>query len=159
MYTVELLMPPGSAELGRLPFMDKITFAKHKVLESYSLYSITSENTPACVKNVSSSFRFIDKKQVFHYINKLGFTFIIDKGSSIKPLPSSLKQRITDQCLQEEHQKTVSLSKLKFDQVVFDNFEGRSYVDVFKRELERSVFSSLKLRSQYLAIEKVRHRR
>lgn len=66
------------------------------------------------------------KKQVFHYINNLGFTFILDKGSSIKPLPPSLKQRITDQCLQEEHQNIVSLSKLKFYQVVFDNFEGRS---------------------------------
>lgn len=50
-----------------------------------------------------------------------------------------------------------SLSKHEFYQVVFDNFEGRSYVDIFKRESERSVFSSLKLRSQYLAIEKVRH--
>lgn len=90
------------------------------------------------LKNVSSSFKFIDKEQVFHYINKLGFTFILDKGSSIKPLPSSLKQRITDQCLQEDHQKNFSLAKLKFDQVVFDHFEGRSYVDVFKRELERS---------------------
>lgn len=101
----------------------------------------------------------MDKKQVFHYINKLGFTFIIDKGSLIKPFPSSVKESITDQCLQEDHQKFFSLSKLKFDQVVFDNFEGRSYVDVFKRELERSVFSSLILCSQYLAIEKVRHRR
>lgn len=70
-----------------------------------------------------------------------------------------MKQRITYQCLQEEHQKIFSLSKHRFYQVVFDNFEGRSYVDVFKRELERSVFSSLKLRSQYLAIEKVGHRR
>lgn len=70
-----------------------------------------------------------------------------------------MKEKITDQCLQEDHQKIFSLLKLKFDHVVFDNFEGRSYVDVFKRELEISVFSSLKLRSQYLAIEKVRHRR
>lgn len=68
-----------------------------------------------------------------------------------------MKEKITDQCLQEEHQKMFNLSKHKFYQVVFDNFEGRSYVDVFKRELERSVFSSLILCSQYLAIEKVRH--
>lgn len=47
-----------------------------------------------------------------------------------------MKEKITDQCLQEEHQKTFSLSKLKFYQVVFDNFEGRF---MFKRELERSV--------------------
>lgn len=79
----------------------------------------------------------MDKEQVFHYINNLRFAFIIDKGSSIKPHPSSLKESITDQCLQEERQKIVSLSKLTFYQTVFDNFEGRSYFDLFKRELDQ----------------------
>lgn len=88
----------------RLPFMDKNTFAKHKVWNHIPCTVLPLKiHHLVFLKSVSSSFKLMDKKQVFHYINNLGFTFIIDKGSSIKPLPPSLKQRITDQCLQEEH--------------------------------------------------------
>ena len=95
-------------------------------------------------------------KNILSIVNNLGFSFITEK-SSIQSFMGSIKQRITDQCLQEESAKIYNSPKLNFYHVIFDNFKRCAYIDILTRKAERSIISSMRLSAHNLAIEKGRH--
>ncbi|XP_061165005.1 uncharacterized protein LOC133173960 [Saccostrea echinata] len=144
---------PCRADLGRHPLWTRIHFSSIKFWN----HLITSKNTlvfkiyKATVKTNSWT------KNIFSIFNKLGFSFITKKENSIKSLLRNIKLRISDQCLQEEYAKIHNSSKLKFYQVVFNNFKRCGYTDILKKKTERSIISRLRLSAHNLAIEKGRH--
>ena len=71
-------------------------------------------------------------KNILSIVNNLGFSFITEK-SSIQSFMGSIKQRITDQCLQEESAKIYNSPKLNFYHVIFDNFKRCACIDILTR--------------------------
>lgn len=77
---------PCTAELGRLPLWKRIHFLSTKFWN----HIITYENTPVFKIYIATVNTNSWKRSIFSIINSLGLSFIIDKGSSIKPLLSLL---------------------------------------------------------------------
>ena len=144
---------PCRADLGRQPLWTRIQFSSIKFWN----HLITSKNTLAFKIYKTTVNTNSWTKNIFSIFNKLGFSFITKKENSIKSLLRSIKQRISDQCLQEESAKIYNSSKLKFYQVVFNNFKRCGYTDILKKKTDRSIISRLRLSAHNLAIEKGRH--
>jgi hypothetical protein len=98
------------AELGRLPLWAKISFSCIKFWE----HLLTSENTLVFkIFQATKNFNPWAKK-VYSIFNSLGFSYIAESNCSIKALPPNIKQRLIDQCTQEQSSKIYSSTKLKF---------------------------------------------
>ncbi|NYT28737.1 MAG: hypothetical protein H0A76_13340 [Candidatus Thiodubiliella endoseptemdiera] len=141
------------AELGRLPLWAKISFSCIKFLE----HLLTSENT-LVFKNFQATKNFNPwAKKLYSIFNSLGFSYIAESNCSIKALLPNIKQRLIDQCTQEQSSKIYSSTKLKFYQHFYD-FNCRSaYVDILRNKTERSILCKIRLSAHNLAIERGRH--
>ncbi|CAC5377056.1 unnamed protein product [Mytilus coruscus] len=113
-----------------------------------------SENTL-----VSKSFLATEKnnpwtKKLYSILNNLGFSNLAGGNFSTKQYLPSIKQRVIDQCMQDQSSKIYNSSKLKFYQQFHNSNQCSSYVDVLSNKLERSSLCKIRLSAYNLAIEK-----
>ena len=90
-------------------------------------------------------------------LHNLGFSCLINNSITLKPYMHSIKQRIIDQCLQEQNAKICSSSKLSFFQNFYILNNRASYVDKLINKCDRSTISKIRLSAHQLAIEKGRY--
>ena len=118
---------------------------------------MASENT-SVFKNVQATKNFNPwAKKLYSIFNSLGFSFIAESNCSIKALLPNIKQRLIDQCTQEQSSKIYSSTKLKFYQFFFDFSRRSVYVDILRNKTERSILCKIRLSAHNLAIERGRH--
>jgi hypothetical protein len=126
--------------LGRLPLWTRVHISN------------TSENTLVHKRSATIHINCWTKN-IFSIIDNLGFSFIIlKKLNKIMHFWGNIKQRITDQCLQEESAKIHN----SFYHVIFDDFKRCAYTDIniLIKKAKRSVMSSMRLRAHNLSIKK-----
>ncbi|CAC5395572.1 unnamed protein product [Mytilus coruscus] len=96
-------------------------------------------------------------KKLYSILNNLGFSNLAGGNFSIKQYLPSIKQRVIDQCTQDQSSKIYNSSKQKFYQQFHNSNQRSSYVDVLSNKLERSSLCKIRLSAHNLAIEKGRH--
>ncbi|XP_063418062.1 uncharacterized protein LOC134700624 [Mytilus trossulus] len=141
------------AELCRLPLCSKISFSCIKFYD----HILRSENAL-----ISKVFLATEKnnpwtKKLYSIFNNLGFSNLAGGNFSIKQYLPSIKQRVIDQCTQDQSSKIHDSSKLKFYQQFHNSKQRSSYVDVLSNRLERSSLCKIRLSAHNLAIEKGRY--
>ena len=118
---------------------------------------LTSENT-LVFKNFQATKNFNPwAKKLYSIFNSLGFSYIAESNCSIKALLPNIKQRLIDQCTQEQSSKIYiySSTKLKFYQHFYDCNCRSAYVDILRNKTERSIVCKIRLSAHNLAIERV----
>ena len=126
-------------------------------LVKFQEHLLTSENTLVFkIFQATKNFNPWAKK-LYSIFTSLGFSYIEESNCSIKVLLPNIKQRLIDQCTQEQSSKIYSSTKLKFYQNLY-NFNRRSaYVDILRNKTERSILCKIRLNAHNLAIERGRH--
>ena len=131
-------------------FLDKscIKFWEHLLI---------SENT--LVFNIFQATKNFNpwSKKLYSIFNSLGFSYIAESNCSIKALIPNIKQRLIDQCTQEQSSKIYSSTKLKFYQNFYDFNRRSAYVDILRNKTERSILYKIRLSAHNVTIERGRH--
>ena len=127
------------AEHGRLPLKTRTIFSSIKFLDHiktqtdtlvYKTYQTTKPTNP-WIKSVNT------------ILHNLGFSCLINNSITLKPYRHSIKQRIIDQCLQEQNAKICSSSKLSFFQKFYILNDRANYVDNLINKCDRSTISRI----------------
>lgn len=139
------------AELNRLPLWSKISFSSIK----YWNHLITSNSLAFKLYQGTINSNSWTKK-IYGILDNLGFSNISNYKSTIQHFLPNIKQRIIDQCIQEQSSKIFSSEKLSFFQKLY--MRKRSpYVDILRKRSERSSISRIRLSAHKLAIESGRY--
>ena len=93
---------------------------------------------------------------MMHTLQHLGFSFLTDHVD-LYPHINSIKQRISDVCLQEQNANIHSSAKLSFYTTFYVTNKRARYVDTLINRCDRSQISKLRLSAHQLSIEKGRY--
>lgn len=141
------------AELGRIPLKNKIVFSSINFLE----HILSSENT--LVNQIFCATRFsnpwILKTQCI--LQKLGYSYLVEKSCLTKQHLGQVKQRIYDQCLQNQNANIQESSKLSFFRQVYKMGQRPSYVDSLNNLNDRAAICKIRISAHPLMIERGRH--
>ena len=140
------------AELGKLPLWSKISFSCIK----YYNHLLSNNETLAHKIFVATKSSNPWTKKINNFLNKLGFSYVVNANDPIKHILGSIKQRIEDQASQLQQSSILNSSKLCFFR---NNCNGQRppYVDLLSNKSDRANISRLRLCSHNLAIETGRH--
>ena len=142
------------AELARLPLKARIQCSVINFLDHiYSSEDTLLYKAFVATKNSNSWVKNTKKR-----LNNLGYSYIFDKKSTIKNHINNLKQRITDQCLQNQNSIISPSSKLEFFKTVYKMGQRPSYVDNLIDIKQRAAIAKIRTSSHTLMIEKGRHK-
>ncbi|CAC5368664.1 unnamed protein product [Mytilus coruscus] len=119
--------------------------------------SITESENTLVSKIFLATEKITPGQRNYSILNNLGFSNLAGGNFSIKQYLPSIKQRVIDQCTQDQSSKIYNSSKLKFYQQFHNSNQRSSYVDVLSNKLERSSLCKIRLSAHNLAIEKGRH--
>ncbi|XP_062582329.1 uncharacterized protein LOC134244070 [Saccostrea cucullata] len=139
------------AELKRLPLWSKISLSSIK----YWNHLKTSDSLAFKLYQSTINCNSWTKK-LFSILDNLGFSNITKYTGSIQHLLPNIKQRIIDQCTQEQTSKIFGSEKLDLFKKVYSG-KRSPYVDLLKKRSERSSLSKIRLSAHKLAIESGRY--
>ena len=141
------------AELARLPMKNKI---KHSII-GFLVHLLSDENTLVYEIYTSTKNSNPWVKLTKNMLDSLGYSYLINNQFMLKPSLVLIKQRINDQCAQEQNSNIKNSTKLEFFQGVYKMGERPAYVDKLINITDRSMLCKIRTSSHQLMIERGRH--
>ena len=129
------------AELNRHPLKARIKILAIKFWEHITNSSNTLVNKIYNNVNPNNTWN----TTIHKWINELGFGYLISNTSIIKQKIDSIKQRITDQAIQNQYSCLKENNKLIFYRKIYRMNERPPYVDVCKFRTDRSIICKFRI--------------
>ena len=141
------------AELARFPLKYKI---KYSVI-GFLAHILSDENT--LVFEIYNSTKKSNPwiKSTENILNLLGYSYLLNNQILLKPSLLQIKQRIIDQCAQEQYSNIKNSQKLEFFLSVYRMGKRPHYVDKLINITDRSMLCKIRISAHQLMIEKGRH--
>ena len=140
------------AELNRVPLKNKIIFSSINFLQ----HIISSEHSlinNVFKKSQNSSPWF---KKIKNILDDLGMSFIANDLNFLKSNLNQIKQRINDQCFQNQQSNINKSEKLDFFRKVYSTGKRAPYVDILQNRNDRAAVCKIRISSHTLMIERGR---
>lgn len=141
------------AELNRTPLKSKILFS----IFNFFKHILDADNT--LLKEIYINSKEFNPwvKKFKKIINNLGFSFMINNTSLSKNNLGQIKQRIQDQCLQDQNSNIYKTTKLEFFLSIYMMGTRPPYVDILQNKEDRAAVCKIRISAHSLFIKQGRH--
>lgn len=143
------------SELNRIPLKSKVIFS----ILNFFKHIHDSNNT--LLKEIFINSKECNPwyKKIKQLLNDLGLSYLINSTFISKGNLSQIKQRIQDQCIQNQYATISKSSKLDFFRSIFKKGERPPYVDILKNKIDRAAICKIRISAHPLYIEQLRYKK